>query len=131
MAMVFAKQAEELLLNCDNDAETAWLKVLEVTELDQEAEAEEDSAWLALEVVDSGREYVELVDLYVNEELLALGWTEEVDFRWQVLEVIELVGTVTLESVLALVTVGLEAGENVGEDVIEVRCWVELVENVE
>ena len=43
-AMVFAKRAEELLLNCDNDAETAWFKVLEVTELDQEAEAEEDSA---------------------------------------------------------------------------------------
>ena len=37
------------------------------------------------------------------------------------LEVIELVGTVTLESVLALVTVGLEADENVGEDVIEVQ----------
>ena len=37
------------------------------------------------------------------------------------LEVIELVGTVTLESVLVLVTVGLEADENVGEDVTEVR----------
>jgi hypothetical protein len=48
-----------------------------------------------------------------------------------VLEVIELVGTVTLESVLVLVTVGLEADENVDEDVIEVRYWVELVENVE
>jgi hypothetical protein len=42
-AMVFAKRAEELLLNCDNDVETAWLKVLEVTELDQEVEVE-DSA---------------------------------------------------------------------------------------
>lgn len=46
-------------------------------------------------------------------------------------EVIELVGTVTLESVLVLVTVSLEADENVDEDVIEVRYWVELVENVE
>lgn len=29
--MAFAKRAEELLLNCDNDVETTWLKVLEVT----------------------------------------------------------------------------------------------------
>jgi len=78
--MVFTKQVKEPLLNCDNGVKTAWLDVLEVTELDQEVEVEEDSAWLALEVVNSGREFVELVDIYVNEELLVLGWTEEVDF---------------------------------------------------
>ena len=33
-AMVLAKRTEELLLNCDNDVETAWLDVLEVTDLD-------------------------------------------------------------------------------------------------
>ena len=42
--VVFSKQVEELLLNCDNDVETAWLDVLEVTELDREVEVEEDSA---------------------------------------------------------------------------------------
>lgn len=41
--MVFTKQVKEPLLNCDNDVKTAWLDVLEVTELDQEVEVEDDS----------------------------------------------------------------------------------------
>ena len=37
------------------------------------------------------------------------------------LEVIDLMSTVTLENVPVLVTVSLEADENVGKDMVEVR----------